>query len=74
MTTCRFSETSTLRRSDIFGITSAVLARPGSKETVIAAGNRALVGADGVVVEVTSCRAFWPLLNGQQLLLTILTR
>ena len=63
-----------MRRSDIFGITSAVLARPGSEETVIAAGNRVLVGADGAVVEVTSYRAFWPLLNGQQLLLTILTR
>ena len=48
--------------------------RSSSRRTVIASGNRVLVGADGAVVEVTSCRAFWPLLNGQQLLLTILTR
>ena len=32
---------------------SAVLDRPGSKKTVIAAGSRVLVGADGAVVELT---------------------
>lgn len=33
---------------------SAVSDRPGSKKTVIAAGSRVLVGADGAVVELTS--------------------
>lgn len=32
---------------------SAVLDRPGSEKTVIAAGSRVLVGADGAVVELT---------------------
>lgn len=32
---------------------SAVSDRPGSKKTVIAAGSRVLVGADGAVVELT---------------------
>lgn len=32
---------------------SAVLDRPGSKKTVVAAGSRVLVGADGAVVELT---------------------
>lgn len=35
--------------------------RSSSRRTVIASGNRVPVGADGVVVEVTSYRAFWPL-------------
>lgn len=66
MTTCRFSETSTLRWGETVWenheccfISSSD--RSSSRRTVIASGNRVLVGADGAVVEVTSYRAFWPL-------------